>query len=184
MSWGNLSGQGTAYGNWIALDPAQDDAWIIVKLGQANPTARYLAPTAGSWFFTVNAKSTDGTGTDDLNVDCFFVVPVAEGSGELFDADAAVPSSGTATNGGVIITHKEAVRHSNSDIGRPAKYEGSYLLVPPAGAEARSVRFIVKMSRGEIQTATGQTLSGPDSAIDDISARLFYTPRYLVVPTP
>ena len=59
----------------------------------------------------------------------------------------------------------------------PSSYKGDYLLVPPAGREGRSVRWIAKASRGPIET-------GFDSGIDNISARLTYTPRYLVVPEP
>lgn len=57
----------------------------------------------------------------------------------------------------------------------PSSYEGDYLLVPPAGAEARTNRFFVKGSRG----IPGESA---DSGIDDISATLSFTPRYLVVP--
>jgi hypothetical protein len=54
----------------------------------------------------------------------------------------------------------------------PSSYEGRYLTVPPAGAEARTARVIVKASRG----IPGEL---PDGGTDDISARLFVTPRYL-----
>jgi hypothetical protein len=57
----------------------------------------------------------------------------------------------------------------------PSSYEGDYLLIPPAGAEARTNRFFVKGSRG----VPGVT---PDTGIDDISATLSFTPRFLVVP--
>jgi hypothetical protein len=56
-----------------------------------------------------------------------------------------------------------------------SSFEGDYLLVPPAGKEARTSRVIVKGCRNDPTT-------GSDSAIDDISAQLIYTPRYLVVP--
>lgn len=59
--------------------------------------------------------------------------------------------------------------------GAVGLYEGDYLLVPPSGQEARSSELIIKMSRNPID-------SGPDNAIDDLSAQLFITPRYLVVP--
>jgi len=58
----------------------------------------------------------------------------------------------------------------------PSSYEGDYLLVPAAGKEARTARFFVKGSRNNPAT-------GPDLSIDDISARLTYTPRYLVLPS-
>lgn len=57
----------------------------------------------------------------------------------------------------------------------PSTYEGDYLLIPPAGREARTVEVFVKNSRGEPSSFLG------DSAIDDLSARLTVTPRYLVL---
>lgn len=57
----------------------------------------------------------------------------------------------------------------------PTSYEGDYLLIPPAGAEGRTNRFFVKASRGLPE-------SGIDAGIDDISATLSFTPRWLVVP--
>lgn len=56
------------------------------------------------------------------------------------------------------------------------KYEGSYLKIPPAGKEKRISEIIVKSSRGVPNYLN-------DSAIDDLSARLYYTPRYLNIPT-
>jgi hypothetical protein len=60
---------------------------------------------------------------------------------------------------------------------RLSSYRGSYLRVPPAGAEGRTVRFIVKPCRNDPDTM-------PDTAFDDISAKLFVTPRHLVVHEP
>ncbi len=56
--------------------------------------------------------------------------------------------------------------------GPVGKAEGQYLLVPPSGQEGRSTEFLVKLSRG------GPTPAG-DPAMDDLSAQLFVTPRYL-----
>lgn len=58
---------------------------------------------------------------------------------------------------------------------KPSSYEGDYLLVPPSGAESRTSRVIVKGSRNDPFEY--------DPNIDDISARLFVTPRYLNVPS-
>jgi hypothetical protein len=54
----------------------------------------------------------------------------------------------------------------------PSVYVGDYLRVPPSGAEARTIRAVVKGSR----SIPGQ---GADAGTDDISAKLFQTPRYL-----
>lgn len=56
-----------------------------------------------------------------------------------------------------------------------ADYRGDALRVPPAGVEARTCRFIVKASRNNPDV-------GSDPNIDDISAQLFYTPRWLQNP--
>lgn len=54
-------------------------------------------------------------------------------------------------------------------------YSGDYLRVPASGAEARTTRMIVKASRNDPEWGT-------DPGIDDISARLFITPRFLTLP--
>jgi hypothetical protein len=58
-----------------------------------------------------------------------------------------------------------------------SSYEGDFLRVPVTGREGRSIRYIVKACRND-------PASGPDSGIDDISATLAVTPRYLSVPAP
>jgi hypothetical protein len=58
----------------------------------------------------------------------------------------------------------------------PSSYEGDYLLVPPGGKEARTARFIVKMSRNPLG-------AGEDSGVDDLSGRLTIIPRYLILPS-
>lgn len=56
-----------------------------------------------------------------------------------------------------------------------SRYEGDYLTVPLGSTSDRTARFIVKGSR------TLPTV-GIDAGIDDLSAQLHITPRYLVVP--
>jgi hypothetical protein len=60
----------------------------------------------------------------------------------------------------------------------PSRYEGSYIKLPPSGRESRQTRTVVKACRGPV-LAPGVIL---DPNIDDISARHFYVPRYLVIP--
>jgi hypothetical protein len=57
-----------------------------------------------------------------------------------------------------------------------SSYVGDYIRVPPAGQEARTSRVIIKGSRTD-------PFDQADPSIDDISAKLFVTPRYLVVPS-
>lgn len=66
---------------------------------------------------------------------------------------------------------------SGGTVWKPAsKTIGDLLLLPPAGREARTCEVIVKACRNDPRT-------GSDSAIDDISAKLYATPRYLTLPT-
>jgi len=57
---------------------------------------------------------------------------------------------------------------------KPSSYVGDYLRVPPAGAEARTSRVIV---RPIYHPGSGGVWL--DDRIDDMSARIFATPRYL-----
>jgi hypothetical protein len=57
-----------------------------------------------------------------------------------------------------------------------SSYNGDYLTIPPSGAEARTMRAVVKYMRAGLNPEV-------DSSIDDISAKLFVTPRYLVLPS-
>jgi hypothetical protein len=59
---------------------------------------------------------------------------------------------------------------------RPSRYIGSYLQVPPAGAEARNCRYMIKPLLHPEDPAGGTWL---DDRIDDMSARLTYEPGYL-----
>jgi hypothetical protein len=56
----------------------------------------------------------------------------------------------------------------------PSSYKGSYMQLPTGGREDRTVRWIAKLSRNNIDTAA-------DSAIDDLSGQLRYQRRGLVV---
>jgi hypothetical protein len=54
-------------------------------------------------------------------------------------------------------------------------YKGNYFTPPPARREARQLRTIVKLSRGNIDSMS-------DSAIDDASFKIFWQHRGLVLP--
>lgn len=60
-------------------------------------------------------------------------------------------------------------------IGPIADPTGDLLRIPVSGEEGRSVQMMVKASRGDFDQL-------PDSAIDDISARISYRPSWLFVP--
>lgn len=52
---------------------------------------------------------------------------------------------------------------------------GDLVRLPPSGIEERKVELVLKASRGDFDTL-------PDSAIDDISAQVFYRPSWLTIP--
>lgn len=163
-----------------AAGAAIEQRWVLVDLGQILlPVVK--AGTQG-WLGTIDGNST--TAGDDVYIDWIMLVPVDEGSGEYVDPTTTspqIPASGTAH-----IRFDGALAASGGYLSPLREYEGDYLLIPPAGAEARTVRVIVKMSRDD--TSPGSPVSTGtvflDPGTDDISARLFYTPRWLVVPEP
>lgn len=75
------------------------------------------------------------------------------------------------------IRHDRVIRETSDGTGWAAasNYEGSYLRLPPAGAEGRTLRLLVKASRNDPSFTA-------DTAIDDITAQVKYVPRYLVTP--
>lgn len=95
-----------------------------------------------------------------------------------FAAWTPVPDAAVFASQSLEVRHDRVIREdSTGAIWTPvSSYAGDYLLIPPTGPDARTNRFIVKGSRN----APG---NGADSGIDDISARLTYTPRWLVVPS-
>jgi hypothetical protein len=86
--------------------------------------------------------------------------------------DAAIYKSQSAQ-----IRHDRAERENSTGTvwATASKYVGDYLRVPVAGSDGNTSRLIVKASRG-IPTQDA------DGGIDDLSARLYVTPRYLQVP--
>lgn len=151
-----------------------EDTWLLVDLGQVTIPTVKLGTQA--WLGSIQAQST--VAGDDIDLDWVMLVPVDEGSGQALN----LTSHPAPANG-----HSQ-LRYDGAFTAAAAGtywyemngYEGDYLRVPPAGAEARTVRVIVKYSRAD--TAIGFTADWPltiDEGTDDLSARLFITPRYL-----
>jgi hypothetical protein len=94
----------------------------------------------------------------------------------------ATPTTDAAVfaNQSLELRHDRAIREdSTGTYWTPiSKVEGKFLRIPPSGREGRTVRIIVKASRGDPRNG------GADTGIDDISARLTVTPRILSVPYP
>jgi hypothetical protein len=86
--------------------------------------------------------------------------------------DAAVYAGRSAE---VRSTSMQRYDSTGAVLSRRGDYKGAYIQMPPARREARPVRTIVKLSRGEVDSL-------PDGAIDDASFRIFWQPRGLVLP--
>lgn len=152
-----------------------EDAWHVMDLGQV----RLNKPIKGAreWQGTIEAKST--AAGDDVFIDWVLLVPVLECSGF-----ASLSVSGT-TNAGALAPTKSVEIRSDSvlvqagSVYQPARrYEGDLATIPPAGSEARTTRIVLKTCNiSDIWPSTLPVVG--DVSIDDISARVTYTPRYL-----
>jgi hypothetical protein len=177
VQYQQIIGGGFTYTDSVALassGAAVEDNWLLVDLGQITlPVARLGTQ---SWVGSIQAQST--VAGDDLDLDWIMLVPINEGSGQALNVTThPAPASGHSQ-----IAYHGAFSAASAGTYWPemSSYEGDYLKIPPAGAEARTVRVIVKLSRAD--NALGATVSYPlmyDEGTDDLSARLFVTPRYL-----
>lgn len=87
-------------------------------------------------------------------------------------SDAAVFASQSAR-----VAHDGVTREDSAGVVWPdvSDYRGDYLQIPPAGAEGRTTRLLVKASRND-----PDTMSDPNT--DDIGARLSVAERFIHVP--
>jgi hypothetical protein len=169
LEWG--SGLGTNENAAVSVDPSYEGTWRILDLGQIDIPERLVG--ANGWDGVIAATTTAATG--DLYFDWIMLVPIDESSGEATTVSSINVAQASATLSvrwdGVIT---QAASGGTSWYPSP-QFRGDYLRIPPSGDEGRVAEIIVKMSRGE-------PLAGADSAIDDLSARMYVMPRYLVVP--
>jgi hypothetical protein len=183
----SIGGVGTGISvtnDWTAIqDPSAaviKGVWVLVDLGIVTlPKARVsLGGPGGSWVPTITAKST--VATDDIDIDWIALVPSDEGSGVAQDN-----FNGFNSGNSVWVNH-ERVDYGTNAIGwgRPQSYEGDYLLVPPAGAEGRTARFIVIFTGDKTSLNDNPSSIIDATSLDAITATLTYTPRYLSVPAP
>lgn len=172
-----IVGGGFAYTDPVDIASAGspvENAWVLVDLGQIIlPVVR--TGTQG-WVGSIQAQST--VAGDDLDMDWIMLVPVDEGSAQALD----VITPPAPANGHTQIGYDSALSSASAGTywSKTSGYEGNYLKVPAAGAEARTARIVVKYCRGD--TAIGATVEWPityDEGIDDLSARLYITPRYM-----
>lgn len=158
----------------VTLDSANEGLWQLVDLGQIT-IPRMTVGTHG-WNGSLYASST--VGADDLEVDWLLLLPVDEGWGQVVGAsgsEALVAGRSLHIASDKVVSQAAATGHWR----RAHKYEGDYPLLPPSGREGRTVQLVIKTAQGVM--TNGVALDG---GIDDISARLTYVPRYLVVPKP
>lgn len=95
-----------------------------------------------------------------------------------FAAWAPVTDAAMFASQSLEIRHDRVIREDSSGTywQKPSSYDGRYLLIPPAGAESRTVRIMVKGCRNNPRDMS-------DPGTDDISAKLYYRPRYLILPS-
>jgi hypothetical protein len=166
-----------ASNSWVAIDPAHEGTWRIVDLGTVSLTTAATGPQG--WRASWQALSTASSG-DAIHWDWVMLVPIDEGSGVAFGSDDNGPTYALEASGGAELSSRYYVARLGGTYYGPVSYAGDYLLVPPSGAEGRTVRVIAKVSRGlQGAPADAPVATGSDAGIDGFSARLFYTPRYL-----
>lgn len=143
--------------------------WCILDLGLV--ATRPATVGLQGWAGTVQAKAS--VATDDVFFDYLILVPT-----DIY-GEADSPFNVTSSNSFAI--HSSGAFVSSGSFWADAAYEGMYPLVPTAGAEARTVEFIAFLLNSVSGGGTGVYRS---HAFDDLSARVFYTPRYLALPSP
>jgi hypothetical protein len=162
--------------DWVpivsAAGAAVTGSWVLVDLGMITiPKAR-----SGSqqWRGEIDVKST--VATDDIDYDWIALLPCDEGTGRL--------EAATITSTDSVEFSPESAQIVRSGLwGDPTSYEGDYVRIPPAGAEARSLRVLALLAGA---TAGGNLTDTVIDAVnlDATTATLTYVPRYLVVPEP
>lgn len=160
--------------------------WYTLRLYYSSTTKHYMA-----WLVPyqrtdlMGMPDIDATGTATPGGTSVGIYDQSTGASAVtryfdnFVAAAATPDAAIYAGGrSMAIDSDRAERSDSAGVywNRVASYEGNYLQVPPAGKENRVCRFIMKGSRN-LRVLLG------DNGIDDLSARLMITPRYLVLPS-
>jgi hypothetical protein len=157
-----------------------EGVWHLVDLGQINIPQSPVG--THQWIGYLLAEST--VAADDLDVDYLMFIPVSEGAGEAWGYPGAIDFAIHPSQSAQLSHIGYRREDSTGTVWGPATaYYGDNLYIPPSGTEARTLRMIVKGVRGEVVRGSALGSSVGDANIDDISARLFVTPRYLVIPT-
>ncbi len=157
-SWYTIAAAVTADGRWTVYHGAQGAAEVIYSDTDSSFATGGTLASGKPGIYDFNLDLAANT----RNYDNFIAWPLV--------ADAALFASQSLE-----IRHDRTIREDSAGAvwQEPSAYEGDYLHVPPAGG-----RFIVKAARQK-----PGVFAQPDQSADDISARLTYTPRYLVLPS-
>jgi hypothetical protein len=170
----------TVSGDTVTLPNLYKDTWHLVDYGLV-----YASPAPlGTHQLAVAIWAASTVAGDDFYLDWLALIPVDEGSGVARGVTSGSSTIPLPAAGHLQIDHKSVLRSIDGIYwAQPDIYEGDYLLIPPAGAEGRTVRMIVKATEASVTTSANSVYAN-DTGIDDISAHLYYTPRYLSVPAP
>jgi hypothetical protein len=174
------AGSGLDVTAWTWLGVAVfSDGWIAVG---AEPLTTELTdmtfPTVRFWVYDADAATGGANASGAPGI--FDHWP---GSGactrEVARLAAWAPSADLVCgNAGSVHVRSDGVVRTTSGAAAPVTWRGDLLRVPPAGPAARTTQILVKMSRGH--RISPRIVDDP--AIDDLSARLYYQPRYLQLP--
>lgn len=142
----------------------------LVDLGEVH---LHPAPMSGHrWRGIIEAKG--DAGGETIRIDWVAIVPISEGYGAV----RGMAASPAIYNSQSLEARTEGVFREASgggNWGPGGAVNGSLPRMPASGLEGRTVQFIVFNSRGDLAGAA-------DSAIDDLSVRVFYRPCWLSVP--
>lgn len=153
---------------WVS--PVVGGGWVDVDLGLITITPAVAGPQRWVGYFQM--MSSDPSGTDVVDLDFALFIPVAEGYGKARGLPTLPAIFASRT---IEFRSDRTIRPDPSGIyGSPWSYRGARFLMPQAGSADRPSRIFVRACLGDVETA------GYDSV--PISAQVFYTPRYHVVP--
>lgn len=170
-----IIGEGSGLNAWLTLELSVTAAgtWQAAAWSRDNPNRQVALEGYNSALGRGGALATGRVGIYDVATPAGAVT-------RLYDnfvvhsagADAAIFASQSLE-----IRHDRVIREdSTGALWTPVSdYQGDYLTIPPSGQEGRQARIVVKASRNLPE-------SGADTGVDDISARLTITPRYLQLP--
>jgi hypothetical protein len=167
----------------IDLPVTYKGGWYIADFGMVSiPDTRLGAQTWTASFWNMSTVN-----NDDVHYDWVALVPANEGYGQLrTDDDAIGITTYPITSAGAVeISPTDALYRKDATVwGAPKIYEGDYLLIPPAGAEARTLQMFVILTGDDGDVNLPDEFAEATNLETGVASVLTYIPRYLVVPSP